>query len=268
MSLCVCMSVNMSVWMWVCLYVCQLRTSRTYLSIHHIYTYIYVHIHVCLNKLYHTHGWIVLNTWMIDVTHMYESCDTHVWVWYMWTYLVWMALCWHVMAHSCKCCLLPHTASHYITLQLTATDCYKRQHTATNCKMLYITLDAFMWVTAAATDYNRLQQTATDRNRLQQTATDCNTLQQIVTDHNRLQHTATRCNTQQHIAYHPWLIHASITCSNWACSICVYASHKLSCSSTRDMTHPHVWHDSSICMTSLISTSDETHSWISLTQTW
>jgi len=78
------------------------------------------------------------------------------------------------------------TATHYNTLQRTATHCNTQQLSAT----LYTTLQHITTRcnTGSATLCNTLQETARDCNTLQHSATLCNTMQ----------HSATLCNTLQH----------------------------------------------------------------------
>ena len=148
---------------------------------------------------------------MSDVTHMYE-CGTCEDILHEW----------RIHASVAYCLALYHTTSRCHSLQMIATNCNTLQQTA------------------RAYHTRRIRVKHSRCNRLQQTATDCNRLQQIAINCNRLQQTALHITHDMMSTHLFVLVHASITCSNWAPSLCVYASHKLSCSSTRDMTHPYV----------------------------
>ena len=83
--------------------------------------------------------------------------------------------------------IVPHTATHFNTLQHTATRCNTLQHAATTLCVYSRYLSKFSMVGKLIA---------------QHTATHCNTLQHTATHCNTLQHTATHCNTlQQHCVY-------------------------------------------------------------------
>ena len=89
-----------------------------------------------------------------------------------------------------------YTATHYNTLQHTATYCNARNGSFSGIKIHLVS----MCNLHTATHCNTLQHTSRHCNTLQHTATHCNTLQHTAVHCDTLRHTATHCNTLQHTA--------------------------------------------------------------------
>jgi len=125
---------------------------------------------------------------MSHVTHMIESCHTHV------THS-------NTLKHTATHCnTLQHTATLNNTVQYSATHCNTLQHTATHCNALQHTATHLLLIINHGVDqriqHGTLQHSAT---HYRHSAIQCKTLHIAALHCDTVQQTATQCNRLQHI---------------------------------------------------------------------